>query len=258
MTDKARHGALAGAPAKPRLSKRIWKKVRVYLAESRFVANGLGWLILGFLHLVKRTNRLVHDDSAGIAALLDAGQPLIFTCWHGQHFMFPVLRHRGEPSAIMVSRSRDAELNAIVLEKAGVKPLRGSGGRQRDLTGEKGGAKALIGLGRELRDGRSVGFVADIPKGTPREASMGTVTLARISGSPVVPTAYATSRRKVFEKAWDKAALNLPFGKSALVLGEPIYVDRDADDKAMEDARQLLQTRLNEITQTAYAAVDGN
>ena len=44
---------------------------------------------------------------------------------------------------------------------------------------------------------------------------MGIVTLARLSGRPIVPVALATSRRKVLEKTWDKTTINLPFGRGA-------------------------------------------
>jgi hypothetical protein len=42
-----------------------------------------------------------------------------------------------------------------------------------------------------------------------------------MSGATIVPVAYASSRRRIFEKAWDKAALNLPFGRAAFCIGEP-------------------------------------
>ena len=63
-------------------------------------------------------------------------------------------------------------------------------------------------------------MIADIPHGTPREAGLGIVTLARLSGRPIVPWRIATSRRKVLEKSWDKTTINLPFGRCAIVVGD--------------------------------------
>src|SRR5690606_33886381 len=107
--------------------------------------------------------------------------------------------------------------------------VRGSGGRA-GASADKGGARALLTLKRLLDNGRTVAMIADIPHGTPREAGMGIVTLARLSGRPILPVAYATSRRKVLEKTWDKTTINLPFGRLAVVYGDPILVPRHAGE----------------------------
>ena len=83
----------------------------------------------------------------------------------------------------------------------------GSGGRPGASSSQKGGARALIALRRCLADGIGVCMIADVPKGTPREAGLGIVTLARISGRPVLPSAAVTSRRHVVESSWDKTTV---------------------------------------------------
>ena len=83
---------------------------------------------------------------------------------------------------MMVSRSADAEMNALVIEKIGIEAVRGSGGRDSSQQVEKGGARALIALKKALDAGNNVAMIADIPHGTPREAGLGIVTLARLSG----------------------------------------------------------------------------
>jgi len=107
-----------------------------------------------------------------------------------------------------------------------------------------------------LDGGTSVVMIADIPHGTPREAGLGVVTLAKLSGRPIVPIAVATSRRKVLESTWDKTTINLPFGRCALLLGEPISVPADADPEALETYRQIVTAKLNETTAEAYRLVD--
>jgi lysophospholipid acyltransferase (LPLAT)-like uncharacterized protein len=101
-------------------------------------------------------------------------------------------------------------------------------------------------------------MIADIPHGTPREAGLGIVTLAKISGRPIVPIAVATSRRKVLESTWDKTTVNLPFGRCALIIGDPIAVPADADGEALEQFRTLVTDKLNEATDTAYRLVDAS
>src|SRR6185312_16744096 len=118
--------------------------------------------------------------------------------------------------------------------------VRGSGGRAGSASADKGGARALIALKKTLDAGNVVAMIADIPHGTPRQAGMGIVTLARISGRPILPAAYATSRRKVLDRTWDKTTINLPFGRRAVVFGEPVYVARDADAAELEERRQAV------------------
>ena len=57
-------------------------------------------------------------------------------------------------------------------------------------------------------------------------------------------------------KTWDSSAVNLPFSRGAVVLGEPIRVDADAGNDELEAARSRLETQLNQVTERAYALVD--
>lgn len=237
--------------------KRIWQRVRKGLVRSPVFSSTIASVLITYLRLVKATNPLVLENRDSVVQRLAAGEgPFIFTCWHGQHFLAPLMTVNGHPSAMLVSKSADAELNAQLVRKAGIEVLRGSGGRSREQTLQKGGIRALMTLRNKLRDGNSVAFIADVPKGTPRQAGMGIITLAKLSGCPIIPTAYATSRRKVFHRAWDKAALNLPFGRAAVLAADPVHVSSDATDEEMQAAQALLTERLNAITQRAYDAVD--
>ena len=67
-----------------------------------------------------------------------------------------------------------------------------------------------------------------------------------------MPLAIASSRRIVFSKAWDKAALNLPFGRTAICIGSLVRVSPHADDDAVEEARNRLESELNDATARAY------
>lgn len=250
----------AAPPAKPEkrggLLRRSWRKVRKPLAQSRLAKVALANLILSGLRFVKATNPVVPGSDPFEEGIRES-TPAIFALWHGQHLFAPLLYPRDVAIVAMVSRSADAELNALVLERLGFGTARGSGGRQGDQQVEKGGARALIMLKRVLDKGMNAAMIADIPKGTPREAGMGIVTLARISGKPIVPLAVATSRRKVLEKSWDKTTISLPFGRRSTVVGEPVVVPPDADEAELERCRQAVTQNLDAATRRAYELVDG-
>ena len=155
--------------------------------------------------------------------------PAIIALWHGQHLMVPFMWPKGKPVDALISKNADAEINARILQRMGVNTIRGSGGRDVKQKLNRGGAKALLGLRRSLAAGRSVVMIADISHSKRRQAGEGIVTLARISGCPIIPVAYATSNFYVFENSWDKTTLNLPFGKRGFAVGEPIYVTAKDD-----------------------------
>ena len=101
--------------------------------------------------------------------------------------------------------------------------------------------------------GATVAMTADVPK-IARIAGLGIVTLGRISGRPIVPVAVVTSRRIDF-KSWDRASIGLPFGRGAIVIGEPIRVAANADAEAMEAARLAVQDGLDAAHARAYALI---
>ncbi|MHB2266157.1 lysophospholipid acyltransferase family protein [Aliihoeflea sp. PC F10.4] len=248
------HGADPSAASRRRPLKTLWKKVRGPLAETRAVKFALAGTIAGLLRAVKATNRMV-PGSDDPATVIVPQQPVIVALWHGQHLLAPAYLPDDLDVVALFSKSRDAELNALVAEKLGFGIVRGSGGREGHDAG-KGGARALIQMKRMLDQGRNVAMIADVPHGTPRQAGLGIVTLARISGRPILPGAIATSRRKVLEKSWDKTVINLPFGRAAISFGEPITVP-DGSDEQMETLRREVTTALNATTARAYQLIGG-
>lgn len=254
----------AAQPAVRRAAKRktvkrpkgFWRRIREPLAQSRVAKGVVTSLFSSALRFVRLTNPAV-PGSAPLTGVYDADGPIIIALWHGQHLLTPAFYPSKRKLVAMVSRSADAELNAMVVEKFGIEAVRGSGGRDNSRHLDKGGAKALIALKKALDAGKNVAMIADIPHGKPREAGMGVILLARLSGRPIICAAIATSRRKVVEKSWDKTTISLPFGRSAVAVGELIHVPKDADEAEMERKRQLLTDTLNTATIQAYTLVDG-
>jgi lysophospholipid acyltransferase (LPLAT)-like uncharacterized protein len=81
------------------------------------------------------------------------------------------------------------------------------------------------------------------------------VKLAQHSGRPIYPVAIASQRRIELDN-WDRSAVNLPFGRMAMVAGEPISVARQADDAMLEAKRQDVERALNSATARAYELAD--
>ncbi|MFN0025110.1 MAG: glycosyltransferase N-terminal domain-containing protein, partial [Parvularculaceae bacterium] len=173
----------------------------------------------------------------------------IIACWHGQFMMLAHLHPGDVKVSAMVARHGDAELIGEALRRFDTGLIRGAGagGRKRD----RGGASALRASVRALNEGASLVMTADVPPGPARAAGSGIITIARMSGRPIVPVAVASSRFKSFD-TWSRMTLNLPYSKLVYVGGDPIHVPRDADDAILEALRLNLEHTLNAATERAY------
>lgn len=226
------------------------------LIRSRAVQGTLGYLLARYLRFVERTNRLAMEPEDAYEHVGPL-QPVIVAMWHGQHFMIHFGRRPQDPVSALISRHADGEFNAIALRHLGVNPIRGSGapaGAAGRKVAEKGGVSALRAMLKALQGGDMMVLTADVPK-VARVCGMGIVLLAKLSGRPIVPTAVVTSRRLVFRKSWDRAVVGLPFGRGAVVIGEPIHVAADADEAAMEAARRAVELGLDRVHARAYARI---
>lgn len=220
------------------------------LSQSPVFAAVAARLAVWYLKLVYATNRWTLEPEDALERVLPL-TPVIAAVWHGQHVMLPVIPI-GLKGSAMISRSLDGEITARVAEAFGAGTIRASGGRNRRKSIEKGGMKGFIEMQQALERGENVVQTADIPKGASRVVGPGIIALAKRSGRPIVPLAIASSRRWVLTRAWDRTTFSLPFGRSAMLVGEPIHVPADADDAALEEARKSLQSELNRITKRAY------
>ena len=155
-----------------------------------------------------------------------ARRPLIYAIWHGRILMVPWLNarlrrtHGARPVTVLVSRSRDGEIVARFIRCFGLDAVRGSSSR--------GGGPAARELVGRIELGEDVAVVPDGPRGPRGRVQPGVVTLAALTGAPIVPLAVAARPAKRLG-SWDEFMLPLPFARCALVFGPPVEIPRDAD-----------------------------
>jgi len=187
-----------------------------------------------------RTEGFEHFET--IAA---AGHQPIMAFWHGR--ILPAtyyFRRRG--IVVITSENFDGEWIARIIERFGFGTARGSTSR--------GGRKALLQLTRDLSAGKPAGFTVDGPRGPERVAQPGAVWLAKATGHPVLPFHLEAGRHWTL-KSWDRTQIPKPFSTVSIVIGEPFYVPRDADDEEIESARQSLDERLKALEPRAQELV---
>jgi lysophospholipid acyltransferase (LPLAT)-like uncharacterized protein len=221
------------------------------IGSSAFVQRLAGGLLSGYLKLVWATARVEIDPR--LYHYTEANWPVIVTLWHGQHFLLPFLRKPNYNFAVLISKSRDGEINAVAAENLGVIAIRGSGAQGRKIS-EKGGARAFLKMKSALDKGQSMAVTADVPK-ISRLVGEGVILLAQKTGRPLVPLAIATSRRLVMN-SWDKAHVTLPFSKVYVAVSEKIWIiPFDANAQMLEEYRIDLQEEMQRITQRAENCV---
>ena len=174
-------------------------------------------------------------------ALPEDDGPVIYAFWHAQLAMMPWVQLR-PPSVVPISQSRDGEWTARLFSRLNAETVRGSTSR--------GGAAALRGLVRAAREGKDLAITPDGPKGPAEKVQPGAIWLARLSGRPLLPVAFAS--RPVFHVgSWDRMLVPIPFSRGVFEYGELLWVARDADENAVDGARVELEGRINRVTDQA-------
>lgn len=201
--------------------------------------------IAAYIRAVERTGRWELRCHPETAALIRARRPFIGVFWHGRMLMIcPAWRALLEDLAmrdalqpcVISSDHRDGRLMARATARFGVRTVFGSTRR-----GAIGLVRAAMGV---IRDGQIAVVTPDGPRGPRMRAKPGIVGLARATGVPVVPVAFAASNQRLLG-SWDRFALALPFARGVLAFGAPLEIAGHGD---AESARALVEERLNELT----------
>ena len=174
-------------------------------------------------------------------SLWEKGIPGIGVFWHGRLLMMPRI-YKGKKLSFLVSPHRDGQIVGRALKRFGFHAILGSTNRR--------GFSAFKQMLKANREGSDIALVPDGPKGPRYQVQIGVIELAKLTGRPVVPVTFSSSKRKLF-KTWDQFLLPYPFSRGVFIWGEPVYVDPKGDRSHLEERRALLERRLNELTEKA-------
>jgi lysophospholipid acyltransferase (LPLAT)-like uncharacterized protein len=192
----------------------------------------------GLLQVLGRTWRVERVDTKERDARLANGERCIFALWHAR--LLPlVFTHRGLGAAVLISRHRDGELIARLVERLGYVTARGSSTR-----GGGDGAREMLSFAER---GHLLGVTPDGPRGPAEVVKIGLVYLASRSGLPVIPVAASASRAWRL-RSWDGFRIPQPFSRLVVAYGEPIEVPADLDGEALEPWRERIERGLAAIT----------
>jgi lysophospholipid acyltransferase (LPLAT)-like uncharacterized protein len=171
-------------------------------------------------------------------ATWERGGQVIATFWHNRLLAMPLLADRA-PVCVIVSHHRDGEIASRALRGWGVHVVRGSASR--------GAISGFRRMADAYRRGDSIAVLPDGPRGPIYRVKPGVIRLAKATGAPIFPLSYVASRC-VRLRSWDRLIVPLPFARVEIRVGPALEVPRDADRDGLEDCRQRLEQRLNELS----------
>ena len=184
----------------------------------------IGYLIIWITGVTSRT---VIRKSPEYVESEKNNQKFIYALWHGRQLVL-IWTHRKRNIQLLISQSKDGEYIAKITEKLGFGTVRGSSSR--------GGAKALVGMIRKLREGFDIAVTPDGPRGPMKEVKSGIILVAQKTGCPIIPMGSAAKREYLVKNWWDEFHIPYMFNKFAVYHGKPVYVNKndDIEKKALE------------------------
>lgn len=214
----------------------------------------IGFIAAQYVRLVNRTTVWEVTNRHFLNELVSEGTGLILITWHGTLMMTPIGWPGPKPLHVLVSRHGDGDLVARAMTRFDMVMVRGSTHRE-DRDRDKGGTSAMRQMVALLREGQAVALTPDGPRGPARRLSVGVITLARLSGAPILPVTILTARHRLL-RSWDHFRVALPFSNGAMVFGDPILVDRLLGDDGQEAKRLEVESALNAVTEKAAQLVE--
>jgi lysophospholipid acyltransferase (LPLAT)-like uncharacterized protein len=195
-----------------------------------------------FYCLIKLTGGMTRFEADGMEnfnAIEAAGKLPIYTFWHDRIFLSTYFwRNRG--IVVLTSKSFDGEYIARFIQRFGYGAIRGSSSR--------GGSKALVEMIKAMRRGLPMAFTVDGPRGPKYEVKAGPIFLAKKTGNPIMPFIIEPDRFWT-TKSWDRMHIPKPFTRAVTIIGEPIYVDANADEAEIEAKTSELQRSLSRLVE---------
>jgi len=189
-------------------------------------------LLMGFSWRIRRLHMKELD------ARHRQGERCIFAFWHAR--LLPlVFTHRHRAIAVLISRHRDGELIARIIERLGFRTGRGSSTR--------GGEEGIRDMLRHADEQRLLALTPDGPRGPAEEVKPGLVYLASRTGFPVVPVATASSLTWRL-RSWDRFRIPQPFAMVVVAYGTPITVPGTLTDPELETWRKRIEQAIRDLT----------
>lgn len=174
-------------------------------------------------------------DHAGVLRV-PPERPLLWCFWHNRLFVMAGMFEKffpGRPGAALASASKDGEMIAAVMQRFGIRAIRGSSSRR--------GGQALVEMKRAIEVGEITALTPDGPRGPRYHVNPGVIKLAQITGGTALPIHVAYSRYWRL-KSWDGFMIPKPFARITVTFLPLHHVAPTANEEDFETERTRLET----------------
>jgi lysophospholipid acyltransferase (LPLAT)-like uncharacterized protein len=167
--------------------------------------------------------------------------PVVITFWHNRILAITLAFLRRYPFklrggvTVLTSPSKDGEILAGVVRGLGMGAVRGSSSRR--------GSQALRELVTLIENGSDIAVTPDGPRGPRYKLGPGVISLAQLTGAPLVPM-HARFSRCLRLKTWDEFMIPLPFSTISVTVDDMISVPRTLSPDEFEAVRSRVETHL--------------
>ncbi len=200
------------------------------------------WMAHIYVWLVYLTSRWHVIGQQHIDSMTNSHKPFIVAFWHGRLLMIPPFAPSGVKMNVLISTHNDGELIAKVMEHFKFTMIRGSS--KRDAL------SAFKNVINALKAGDAVVITPDGPQGPRMRLGGNIIKIAQMTSVPIIPMVYSIANGRTL-RSWDSFMIAKPFGKGAVIYGEPLHVDKSLDEEGLKAAGAELEKRLNDITMQA-------
>ncbi len=200
------------------------------------------WALIKFIGVTQRMRVI---NLKAVEKVFQERENAIFAFWHNRFVMtsyFYRALFGWKDIVTLVSSSSDGDYLARGLKLFRPFVVRGSS--------SQGGTQALKNLVREIKQGKDCIITPDGPRGPRYEVQGGVITLALLSKAPIIPVSYDSSRKLIL-KNWDRTIVTLPFGRSVLAFGDPIYLNRERGKPDIDQLGLLVREKMMKVTEIA-------
>lgn len=212
--------------------------------RSRWLNQIAGGVLAGLTRALASTvtYRMHMDHPEWYPLASDCPRTYIVSTWHDT-MLLPIMLRRtiqertpANRMTTLVSQHQDGSFLTYAMRHFYLGTVRGSTNR--------GGTGALRSLIHEARQ-QHICMTPDGPRGPRRVISPGIITLASLSGVPIIPCTFMASRAWQIQGSWTDLILPKPYSTSYGVIGAPLYVPSGISKPGIELFRQQLQAEMD-------------
>jgi lysophospholipid acyltransferase (LPLAT)-like uncharacterized protein len=208
--------------------------------KSRLLTAFGAMLFVAVLRLLFRTIKLqFEEESPGVNPYDPAlKKRFVYCVWHDS-VVLPLFAGSHHATSALTSKHADGAFVAAVLDRLGIKVIRGSTNRMP------------LATMRGLIDGPAADhfvITPDGPRGPARIATAGMVYLASRMGMAIVPTAFRCSSYWKIPGSWTHLVVPKPFSSVVLIAGTPLIVPPEISHGELAGYVQRIQSEMDRLS----------